>query len=305
MKNIVSHFPQTIDKLTFVRVLHQEPVRLSYQFALYEDSKGKKFLCKLWTGTSNDADKAGLLNEIAVYTAFQRVPKTSWNKLMKQYALFVIPEMVAHMESDTQIYLVIEYLPGTFLAKSANKKKAVEIYAKASRFFQELSKVSAFLQNVPTQRTALHFFVLYHLALVKACARYPQLIGLLLRSVIPAYTGFAAMISDRRMSFVHRDLGGYNNVLVTKEKFVLIDFQISALCHPLVELANCVATRKQDSAFLTAFFSSPTWADLQTRQSDFVIFRSLLLYGVLFNIATTPEKEASDSMKLFKRGLGV
>lgn len=305
MKTTIISFPTTIEECTYVRTLHNEPVRLSYQFALYEDKNGKKYLCKMCGMDSSIADRNGLENEIRVYQAFRAISPSIRSKASDMFPHFVIPEMLSWHSSDTMIYLLIEYLPGTFLSQSNSKIQSVEIYAQASLFFQELSKSSAFIRAIPQKRTVLHFFILFHQSFVGSLIRFPAQWKFILSSAPRFYRGLFAMALDGKMNFVHRDLGGDNNVLLTKDHVVLIDYQISVLTHPLVELANIIASRKLDSDFSDAFFQSDVWRDLKRSGRNVLIFRSLLLYESLHNVFIGTPKDAVASLDIMKRALSL
>lgn len=298
-------FPITIKDLTYVKTLHSKPVRQEYSFALYSSSTGKEYVCKLWSGKTKGQSWKDLVNEIAVYKAFAALSKSAHKKLATNFPNTYVPKLYTSSTTDTLVYLVIEKVEGTLLRKSSTTKQSLTVYAETISYFKQLSDSTAFVRSIPEHRTASQLLLFFHAVALRVGQRFPSLIPLTLQSIIAVYKGMWAMAQDKNVSFVHRDLGGYNNILVQGNKYSVIDFQLACLTHPLVEVTNILASRKKDLSFTKGFFASDLWTDIKQDAQQVSIFRALLIYAAMLNVATDDVEETKMSVDLVRRALAL
>lgn len=289
------NFPPRIGEYIFTRELSPKAVSPDYRFGLYANMQGQEGFCKLWTQAGPNKGERELANETAIFRALSSLDP------VVQYSDIHIPRYLDSGATPTSRYLLVEYCPGEYLSETATKTELLANYQHIIEYFQLLSTKESFRAQVSARRTAwqLWFFYLIHLA--NALLLQPGLIGLGLLSLWPVSRGLWEMGWSQSNSLVHRDLGGYNNTLWQSNRVIVIDFQLGCLTHPLMEWANCIATRENDPEFLEVFFASDVWDKIDSVGSQRRIFLALVIYGVMINIGTRNSPTQPQSITLFRR----
>jgi hypothetical protein len=298
-------FPREIQGLTFVRVLSDIVVRSIYTFALYQNAAGKKFVFKMWNGKNKNEDYHWLCNEIQIYKALANISSSKQKQLLEKYPQISIPHMVTNSITDTKVFLVLSYAEGVPISTKYTDAALLKTYTDVTSYLRELSTKTKIIHDVHAKRKAMHFFVLFHYYLLKALRHNFTSFITLAQSIIPFYRGMFYLQNDREEIFLHRDLGGYNNILVNKKTISILDLQLSCIGHPLVEWANIVVTKCNNTSFFRAFFASEIYSHIKSDPKQKMIFCALLLYGAIFDLSSGVEKTKNESLSLLHTALSL
>ncbi len=282
-------FPKSITHYTLVEVLHDLAPRSAYHFALYEDSNKKKYLCKLWTGEHKDQNYTWIVNEIAVYKSFSSVYKKHSTEITTTFPEINIPQMVHQELSDTKAFLLTEYIEGSILDyESQNKKSEVLL-----RVIQYFNLLSPFLKKEPHNIMKLGIFPLFvrfHYYLLKVVLSGVINLKSIIKMIIPFYLGLPELLKNQDSIFVHRDLGFADNVLLKNQQIFIIDFQLSVLTNPLMEIANVTVATWQEKEFRENFLSSNYIQNLLSSRSARKQYKALVIYAFLVSTSLGIEK---------------
>lgn len=206
---------------------------------IYENPDGKNVLIKSWQGQIQTYAYFQLLKEVRLYELLHRVLLRIGPSLDQKYNNVQIPRLLDANISNTKIFAVFEYIEDCKhlmdIDSQAEKEKAYEL---ATGFWRYLGShlTSAERQMLP-RRNLFDTIFTYAVVLVYGLLRYPKHWAGLLRTLPIVFGAIPVLSKNWREDLVHRDFH-FENILVNKNKIVIIDFGDNALTHPLQIFTN-------------------------------------------------------------------
>lgn len=284
-------FPNTIGEYRFVKEFYH-PRRIGrYSFAVYADPSGKNVFAKRWQGWFHDLEYSGLKSDANVLRIISAVITRTTDVNRKAFADVAVPAYLGFIEDSRSATLLIEYVEGTPVGKlSADRRVAV-----LDRAMAFLGFVSSELR--PEERKTLrrrgpgHMFIFLPIITLIALWRRPRSLFIILRAASEFLISFRDLRGAEERVLVHRDLHDMN-MMVTKDKVVLIDFQIAADAHPYWELAGTAVQEWSDHEFRTPFLNLPAVQRIVADPKKRALYRTFALYRIVADFAFEyPDRE--------------
>lgn len=206
---------------------------------VYENNSGQKVLIKIWRGQIKTYEYYQLMNEIRLYTLLHGVLNRVRPLLEKEYQQICIPQLLEKEISDTHILSVFEYIDDCVQLKDVNSfSKKSEIFELAIDFWKYIGdQFNSIEKSQISRRTLFGTLFAYWVSLIYALIRYPREIPSLLRTVPIVFQAIPSLYVNWREGLVHRDFH-FENVLLSKEKIVIIDFGDNAFTSLLQIFTN-------------------------------------------------------------------
>ncbi len=248
-------FPAKIQHYTLFEVLSDINEKSAYHFAIYTNRSGKKFFCKLWTGEKKDQDFTWISNEIGVYQFFDSTYKTHQKEIKKNFPDIKIPKMYVSSIEDSLAYFLTDFIEGKPLEGLSDDKKAV-VFQRVIQYFHFMSSLAVSQQKTLRVFGATRLFLLFHYYIIKVALSSKIHYKSLLQILWKFYVGFFELIRTNHLSFVHRDLGFADNIILQGKTIAIIDFQLSVLSNPLMEIANITIALWNEKKLRTKFLNS-------------------------------------------------
>lgn len=283
-------FPKKIGQYSYVERLKGMAEKSQYSFAIYKNGNSTA-ICKLWTsGNGNTQNRQWLVNEINSYLTIDAIIELSGIDHLE----VDVPALIDYHIEDKKTYILLEKVSGT-LASELPAEKAVAIYKKALEFFDKINdNLTDNYFNMKT-RSNLKIVVLFYVYALIALIKNLNHGVAILRAMFTFLLSIPQLLTHNKFSFVHRDLGGFNNILVNKKTIHIIDFQISVLTHPLVEVANIISTKWSDQKFIKAFSTDKLFKNILISEEKNIL-KAFLQYGAIFDLATGIGKKSEESV---------
>lgn len=206
---------------------------------IYKNNLGEKVLIKSWKGQVKTYEYYQLLNEIRLYALLHGVLNRVRPSLEDKYQHICIPRLLKNEISPTHILSVFEYIEDCVHLKDVTPlSKKTEIFGLAIDFWKYVGDQfnSTEKKQIP-RRTLFGTLFAYCVSLVYAGIRYPREILSLVRTVLIVLQAIPALLSNWREGLVHRDFH-FENVLLSKERIVIIDFGDNAFTNSLQIFTN-------------------------------------------------------------------
>lgn len=263
MKTIKAHTPNT-----------------QYHFAIYKDSEGNLAFCKLWRSKQKDQAYKWICNEIAVYSRFTQVYKKYGKEIYRKFPEIRVPTLHESKITATKAYFLVDLIKGEKLEVQDDKSKAV-LFERIMVFFTFITPYLVAGKHHIFRLSKIYLFALFHYYLFVAVASRKLQLSALLRVTGIFYIGFIDVIFSRKNVFVHRDLGFGDNVLLSKGKVYLLDFQLSSLSNPLIELANITIANFDHQRQKKLLFKQPTIRSILKQETHRRQFFAFLAHSFL------------------------
>lgn len=211
-----------------------------YALGLYKSSQGQLCFVKRWEGNVKDIAYKWLLNEASIYRKLS---------LSKHKDLIRTPRFIDLIEDEHSLTLCIEYIQGEHIRDIEPAKKA-SIYLSILTFL-----ASHKFTNQMTYRSALYWLLLTPFSALYAVSKHPRYARAIMSALLAALSAAPKLLGRRQKSLVHRDLND-NNVLVTSQGVYLLDFELTILADPLIDLAIVLLKHIDNQLFITALKKS-------------------------------------------------
>jgi SAM-dependent methyltransferase len=192
---------------------------------IYENARGERVLIKSWKGSAQTYEYYQLVKEIHLYTVLHRVIDRIGSTLAEKYKRIRIPRILAQDVSSTRVFVVYEYIDDCIHLRDVQSlKEKTEIFTLAVEYWRYIGEhFTPEEKALLPKRTLGGTIVAYVVSLVYAIARYPSEVLRLARSVPIVVAGLRPLAVHWNEGLVHRDFH-FENVLVSKEHIVIIDF---------------------------------------------------------------------------------
>lgn len=207
----------------------------THLIGIYQNSKGKKALAKMWNGTFRDYDYFRLVNEANLYSilnkAISRVSKTKFKNMHE----IGVPKLIAKYENDKSLLILMEYIDGK-TAEDLSIEEKLDIYFQMISYLKYLGGLlTSEEKSYISTRSNLSYIFLYPILLLKAILTYPNLTKQFLKG-LPLFTkSIPLILSSNESGLVSRDLH-FGNILMSKNKIYLIDLEYCVFTNFFYEL---------------------------------------------------------------------
>ncbi len=237
-KKVNAKLPLRIGRYTFQKSLSKTGTVKDFTIGLYEDQNGQKALAKMWTGKFKNPTYYTLLNEIIVTEVLTKVIKRLEKTMPSEYSHIHIPKFIQKQETANSLIILTEFIEGK-IATSIPSRRRIDIYLECVKFIQYIgSQMTTREKQLLSIRKPISFIIIYPLLLLKAAITHPRIIPDLLKSIPIFLRCIPILTKQKKIVLVHRDLH-VNNILISKGKVGIIDFQ---LCLFSFELSEFVTT---------------------------------------------------------------
>lgn len=270
--------PKQIGEFYFVEPFRKKGIKKTFQLGIYRNKSGQKALCKAWVGSIKDYHYYSFKNEIRLYRIINQVSKRVRKQLPKSLKNVYVPQLLATYEYKTQLIALFEYMEGVVADKTGCNTK-LHSYFLVSDYLKFLgTHLTAHERSLISQRTGLHYILLYPLLLTKAIITQPRSAFLVIRGIPIVVQALPDLLRSRYDSLVHRDLH-FMNIMVAKQRTILIDLQFCVITHPLHELITTLRYRWKEDAFYLLLLQEirKRYADVPNFQR---LFRALTVYSI-------------------------
>lgn len=282
MKAALTHqsFPQQIEHYTFEKEFTESNPNSAYTFAIYSDGGGKKYFCKRWQGKKKDYTYQWICNEIEVYRCFQKLYAVSGAEIKKVFPEIKIPNLAAsYIEEDT-VLLLTEFMKGKKLEHESAQERAI-VFSRILEYFAFISPLIAKQTHRIPHFSRLYLIALFHYYLLRSLFSFKMSVTKTFQILSTFYSGALSMMGQKDLHFVHRDLGFADNIIVSNNTIQIIDFQLSGLSNPMVEVANITMALWEDTQARRLFLKTPYVVHQLTQKSRKKQFHAFLAHAFL------------------------
>ncbi len=224
-----------------------------------------------------------LSNEIYVYTALWQFLDRHPD-IVSQFPDVRIPKLIEAHEHKNERLILMEYIEGERLEDQSweMRKKS---YERVLAYLKTISLGVAQEEGGKLPRRSHRFLLaILPIIILKAIVRHPAKMGLIMRGFFQACLSWPALGRTDRKAFAHRDPGGWN-ILVRDQRLWVIDFDLSAITHPLTDLV-ALSLKLWDNREEGREFSESSWVRTQlVSHTAQRAYRALSLHLALYNLA--------------------
>lgn len=269
-------FPLRIGPFQFVSEIPKTGPKYSYRLALYLNSSGKKAFAKLRSARVKGYHYYSLKNEIAVYKALNSV--CARNKAAK----IKIPRLLAEVETPDYLLLLLEYFNGQ-TAESLTPSQKIKLYFSVSDYLQLLGDLMTKQEKSQiSSRTPYNLAFLFPILLLKSIFNYPFRSLDLFRGSLVFIKNFPVLKKNFLFRLIHRDLH-FSNIILQKNKAILIDFQQCVFTDPLQEYVTTLRYFWKDGNFYKQLLHEILVRN-SSRQQFPAILRSLMANSAIHGL---------------------
>ncbi len=283
MPKVNASFPDRIGDYTFRSVLHPKQQYHRFEIAEYESATGARAIAKRWTGSKFHLNYARFMNEVHFYEALASLPSAHAEELAMLFPRMHTPHFIQAYGTQDDLILLIEKIKGNPIS-SVVPSERIALYEEALAYVKQLG---AFLSNTLRLRPyyALYQTFRFPIIMFRALWRSPKDWKRILAMSWFFARHIPALIMDRRVQFVHRDLWP-NNILIAEDASVtLIDFDVIAIMHPFVDVLKLSLGLWNDAPAREAWKQSRTIRSIFDNAHDASVFRALGCYTALFELS--------------------
>lgn len=276
------NYPEKVGNYTFVKTLHKNGSKREFTIGIYKDGSGKQAFMKSCQANLSSFAYKGLLNEVRSYIVMQKVLSRIRKRMPKDLQKVEIPKLLDLIEYEGSLYLFTEFKKGEVATKKTHAEK-IEAYFLVTRFLEVIGKyMTPTEKKVFARRTTYQYAFLFPFLLILAIKNNPQHAIILISGVNKFLTSLVLLHRESHLSLIHRDLH-FNNILINKNKVILIDFQLMIWGEILTEFATTLRYRWGIDGFEDLFILA-----IQSRFSDRKnfpeIFTGLLANSVIHGL---------------------
>lgn len=289
---IAAHFPQAIGNYTFDKPFDTQKFHRSFSFGVYKGRKNKKALAKVWTGDVKNFDYYSLKNEIIFYQFVEYITKEYKEEFQKYFPDIRIPQLIEVSETDHQLLMLIEEISLPPLKFSSVSKK-VSVYEKVMQYLLYLGSFPQVRNSGISYRSITQIIIIFYLASGLALVRRPQQWLPIIKSIGIFTLRIPQLVTDHRTTIAHRSLEDHN-IFAQGKEIVLIDFQLTVITHPFLEVMQSLFFSWNDLEFRKKFLSSGIVKEATGDTKNAKVFQALALYTAIHQLAeaVTPKEQA-------------
>lgn len=270
-------FPKEIKGFYFVKEIFKKRIHRPYKFAVYKNKSGKKVIAKAWIGKQKNFDYYSLLNEKNVYKELNNIYKAKRVKIPDNYKKIYIPKLVDFIQDNNKLMLLIEMVNYQRIDRLSIKRR-IEIYETLISYFNFIGKVLIKKKNISLTRRSIHSFIfLLPFITTKAMVRYPKLVPILAKSFTHFMLLSYKLFKERDLTFIHKSLQ-VSNILSDGKKINIVDFQLSLIGHPILELAQLIIFSRYDKRFIKEFYNSNLMKKILQNKRSLLTYEALSIY---------------------------
>jgi hypothetical protein len=224
----------------FVKIVNTNRLHKRFSYAIYADSTGNKAYAKICHPKPFNFDNYWLLNEISTYRQLQKIH-------------FHTPTVktLDYIDSSFPNTLLTKYLPYPTVSSLPVDNQARAIIS-CLNFLEKLNSQTHFSPNIIV-RSRFYWLMLLPFIAIRALLRSPSLFPTIIGASLYLIAHAPSQLFDKRMAFVHRDLGP-NNILVKNNRYWLADFQLACITHPVIEPASAYIKNWQNTSLNNFLF---------------------------------------------------
>lgn len=289
------NFPEKIENFSYVLKLEQYGKDSSFRFALYRDTEGNEYVCKLFKGEKNSLKYRSIKNEISAYKALNQSSPTLQSQLGFEIS---IPKIYSTYENDKIVCFIMDKVSGNSL-DNESIDKIIRSYQSIAEYLLKFSIEADLRKTGVLRRNFIQFFLLYHYYCLRVILRNPELILKMINTIPVFYRGIINLSIDRTNTLVIRDLASNNNIFIDNKKLLIIDLESATITHPIIQLSSFVVVESANKDFLLKFCNSEDTKSIMENHRNLFIFKAMLVYGAIVDIVANymadkdPVKESS------------
>lgn len=225
----------------------------TFSFGLYENSKGKKAIAKMWSGSVKDLLYYSLKNELRNYEILTQLINRLDKSMPKQFSNFQLPLLLGRQETKNSLVILLEYIEGE-TADHLKPDDGFEIYLKSADFMNFLGKKMNFDEKQQFAiRSSKILILIYFPLLIKALFTHPHVSKILLLGIPVLLQSMQYLLKRNSINLSHRDLN-LNHIITTQKKITIIDLQYSLFTDEMYEHVNSLRMRWDDNFFRAKLF---------------------------------------------------
>ncbi len=230
---------------SLVKIIREPGKNEPFYCAIYQTKKGIKVFVKMWSGKVKDLNYYSLRNEIAINKLLHKVEKRNRIILLEKRNRVHTPQLLKVIESKSTLVMFLEYVDGKEATNVAEKSK-ISILLECIEYLHFIgSKLTPEEIKIVSKRSLSYYLFLYPALLAVAILRRPSQFKTLICGAFFLLLSLPNWCSAELKTLVHRDLH-LKNILVSKNRIYLIDFQRCVYTSPLVEFATTLPTIWED-----------------------------------------------------------
>lgn len=280
---IAPHFPQAIGNYVFDTQFNVTKMHRSFSFGIYKGRKNKKAIAKIWTGDVKNFDYYSLKNEIIFYQFVHSISKDYPAEMKKYFPHIHVPQLIEVNETETQLLVLIEEITLPPLKFSSSSKK-VTVYEKVIQYLSYVGSFEQVKNSGIAHRTIAQIIIIFYLASGLALVRRPQEWLRICKSIGMFTLRLPHLITDQRTTIAHRSLEDHN-IFAEGKEIALIDFQLTVITHPFIEVAQLLFFSWNDEEFRQKFLHSHVVSQILGDHKNASVFQALALYTGIHQLA--------------------
>lgn len=268
-KEMNKRFPKYLEGRKYKLDYELRTVKTTYRFGIYKDQAGKKYIAKTWFGNKKDREYLEIVNEFNFYN-FISDNETIFNK-----AEIYTPKFYSAYLDEGIFMILLDYVNGKQMYKLNDQIKiaqSLSIIDKMKNVHDDtpLNKLS------DIKKTNILSFKLKYLTLMFALFVKRRISISNFVYIIKTYLSLHGSLGNKsKWSIILSDLNSAN-ILVSKDKTYLIDFQLAGVFMMSLELSNLYYRYSNNLSVLKLIKTN-----LKKNKINIKEFKFMLLYSML------------------------
>lgn len=278
-QNIKYDYPETIGDFRFEKVLFPKYNHRSFKYALYKN-KNKFAFAKIWQGGRKNFDYHSLVNEIEIYKRFNEIRKKV-DLSFDEKSNIRVPELFFYSAQEDRIILLIEHIKGDSLKENDNAS-LIGYFDRVLFFLREISIFFYKSKHIKQKnlKTIPFLFVIF---LIISTYKFPKQTVLFGKCFFFLCANFRFIYTLSELRLTHRSLEG-QNLLLSDDYIYIIDFQLTTLSHPLLDLAQ-MFTFNPNKEFIKEMLNSKYVSDYYSDLASRKLLVLLTIYSCLTQLS--------------------
>lgn len=277
-------FPENILRYKFKKILDEQKHSGKYLFALYADNNKRQAILKMWKGTKPNLAYFWLKNEINAYDVLN-------TKKIN------IPQLIYSEINQSEIIALYEFINGSSMG-NLNDNDRANIYSKVLTDIQNSNNLST-SSNAVTKRAPYFWILMLPFVTFKALINHPRKFRIIIKSFFNFISKTNLLLLRNTSSFVHRDLND-NNIIVSSKTVFVIDFELSCIGDPLIDIAIIYLKNIKNVQFLSKFTQTEGFRKLfNTNHAKDVLIAYIIIFAI-YDLGNTDEPHELDFVALNK-----
>lgn len=278
----VRTYPEKVGDYAFVKTLRKIGSKKEFTTGIYKDKSGKLVFMKSCQANSSSFAYKGLLNEVRAYIVIQKVLSRIRKRMPRDIQKVEIPELLDLIEHEGYLYLFLEFKKGA-LASTKTHDEKIDSYFLVTKFLEFIGKhMTSTEKKAFARRTTYQYAFLFPVLLILAIKNNPRQAKILIGGVSKFLTALVLLQRESHFSLIHRDLH-FNNILINRNKVILIDFQLMVWGEILTEFATTLRYRWGIDGFENPFLLA-IQNEFSDRNNFNKIFEGLLSNSVIHGL---------------------